>query len=116
MQIEIQAVEYTLTEGLRGHILRRLQFALGRFRDRVARISVRLSDLNGPRGGVDKVCRLQIRLHGMPDILIEDSEADQYMAISRAADRAGRTLGRRLRRARAGRDVESARHEHERSE
>lgn len=100
MQIEIQAVKFELTDALRAHVQRRLHFALSRFEGRIARAIVRLSDLNGPRGGVDKDCRLQIRLHGLPDVVVEDTEADLYVAISRAADRAGRTLDRRLRRAR----------------
>lgn len=100
MQIEIQAVDFALTEGLRTHLLYRLNFALWRFQDRIARVTVRLSDRNGPRGGVDKVCCLRMRLHGMPDVVIEATEADLYVAISRAADRAGRTAGRQMERAR----------------
>jgi len=101
MQIEIQAVEFDLTDALREHVQRRLHFALSRFEGRVARVIVRLSDLNGPRGGADKNCRLQIRVHGLPDVIIEDVEADLYVAINRAADRAARTVERQLRRARS---------------
>lgn len=116
MQIEIQARDFELTPGLRAHVRRRLHFALGRYEDRVTRVMVRLSDLNGPRGGVDKACLLRIRLHGQPAILIEDAEEDLYVAISRAADRAGRTLGRWMERARRSVDTRPARSEHERNE
>jgi len=34
----------------------RLEFALGRFAGRVRSVSVSLTDLNGPRGGLDKKC------------------------------------------------------------
>ncbi len=115
MQIEIRAIGLELTESLRAHLLRRLQFTLLRFEDRIARVSVRLSDLNGPRGGLDKSCRLRIRLDGLPDIHIDDAEADLYVAISRAADRAGRTLGRRLQREHHDFDAVSTRSEHERN-
>ncbi|GMU45169.1 MAG: hypothetical protein AMXMBFR25_31550 [Lysobacterales bacterium] len=116
MQIEIRAAGFELTESLRAHVLHRLNFALWRFQDRVVRVSVRLSDLNGPRGGADKSCRLRIRLHGSPDIRIEDAEEDLYVAISRAADRAGRTLGRRLQRVHGGLAAVPERREHERSD
>lgn len=36
---------------------RRLEFALGRLGARVRSLTVRLADLNAPRGGVDKHCR-----------------------------------------------------------
>jgi len=100
MQIDIQARNFPLTEALRVHLERRLGFALGAREDQIQRIIVRLSDINGPRGGVDKHCHIQVVLAHMPDVVIEDTEASLYTAIDRAADRAGRTVGRRLARQR----------------
>ena len=57
---------------------------------------MRLSDINGPRGGADKRCHLQVVLKGLPDVVIEDTEADLYVAIDRATDRAGRTVVRKI--------------------
>lgn len=104
MQIDIQTRDFLLTSGLRTHVERRVQFSLSRFRDRLRRIDVRLSDLNGPRGGVDKRCRMMLRLQGMPDIVVDDTEADMYAAIHRSAERAQQTLSRQLARARGGSD------------
>lgn len=104
MQVEIHAHGFVLTEDLRAHVEQRLQFALNRFQDRVLRVAVHLSDINGPRGGVDQHCHLQLRLHGLPDIVVKDTEADIHVAVDRAAQRAGRTLGRHLRRARGSFD------------
>jgi putative sigma-54 modulation protein len=64
MQVEIHARGFVLTEDPRAHVEQRLQFALNRFQDRVARVAVHLSDINGPRGGLDQQCCLQLRLHG----------------------------------------------------
>ena len=100
MNIQIHAQDFTLTEGLREHVARRLAFALNHGLDRVSRIVVRLSDVNGPRGGVDKRCAIEIRLKGALTVAIEDTEADLYAAIDRVAERAGRTLDRRLSRSR----------------
>jgi len=61
----------------------------------IQRIVMRLFDINGPRGSVDKHCHIQVVLAGLPDVIIEDTEADMYVAINRATDRAGRTLIRR---------------------
>jgi putative sigma-54 modulation protein len=59
-------------------------------------VAVRRSDICGPKGSLDQHCRVQLRLRGLPDIVVKDTEADLYVA----EDRAGRTLGRKLQRAR----------------
>ena len=100
MQIEIQARDFNLTHSLREHIQRRLGFALSTRYQHIQRILVRLSDINGPRGGIDKCCQIQMVLQQQADVLIEDTESDMYVAIDRAAERASRTLGRRLTRQR----------------
>ncbi|HAO32984.1 MAG TPA: HPF/RaiA family ribosome-associated protein [Candidatus Competibacter sp.] len=100
MDINIQARGFSLTKALRDHAERRLRFALGWADDRLRRISVRLSDENGPRGGEDKRCRIRIAFAGAPSVVIEDTETDVYVAIDRAADRAGRSVARRLERQR----------------
>jgi ribosomal subunit interface protein len=100
MQINIQARNFSLTDALRSHAERRLRFALTCCDDHIQRVVMRLSDINGPRGGADKRCHLQVVLAGLPDVVIEDTEADLYVAIDRATDRAGRTVGRRLARQR----------------
>ena len=61
---------------------------------------MRLSDINGPRGGKDKRCHLELRLKGLPEVVIKDTEVDLYVAIDRAAERAGRALQRCLARQR----------------
>jgi putative sigma-54 modulation protein len=109
VQIDIQARGFSLTEGLRTHAERRVRFALGSTSSRVRSIVMRLADENGPRGGVDKRCTIRAHLPGAPPVIIEQHEADLYVAIDRAADRAGRAVSRRLDRASGGRrDASSA--------
>ena len=101
MQIDIQARGFRLTEGLRTQAERRVRFALGSTSGRVRSVVMRLADENGPRGGVDKRCTIRANLPGGPPVIIEQQEADLYVAIDRAADRAGRAVSRRLERASA---------------
>ena len=98
MQIDIQTRNFDLTNALRSYAERRLRFALTSADNHVQRIVVRLSDINGPRGGEDKRCHLLVVLAGLPDVVVEDTEADLYFAIDRAADRAGRSVMRKLNR------------------
>lgn len=100
MLIEIQTRNFPLTKALRGHIQRRLDFALSTRHEHIERILVTLSDINGPRGGADKCCQIQIILPRLKDVVIEDIESDLYDAINRAADRASRTVARKISRER----------------
>ncbi|MEA1889571.1 MAG: hypothetical protein U9N50_07330 [Pseudomonadota bacterium] len=59
---------------------------------------MRLSNINEPRDGADKFFSFQVLLTHLPEVVIEDTETDLYAALDRAADRSGRTAGRRLAR------------------
>ncbi len=98
MQVHIQALNFALTDGLRHHIERRLAFALSARDEHIPRVRVRLTDINGPKGGRDMCCHIQVALKGLPDVVVKDTEADVHTAIDRAADRASRTVMRQLRR------------------
>jgi len=100
MQLDIQTNGFSLTDGIRDYTKHRMQFALNRNDRHVTKVKVRLADINGTRGGVDKRCQIDISLAGHNDIVIEDTETNLYIAIDRASDRCARTLCRRLERAR----------------
>lgn len=96
MKVDVHAQGFPLTDALAEHAQRRLRFALKHATDRVQQVTVRLADINGPRGGVDKRCSVRLVMNGIPDIVMEDTEADMYVAINRAVDRVGRTVLRRM--------------------
>jgi ribosomal subunit interface protein len=98
MRINIQARNFTLTKAIRDHVTRRLGYALSSRDEHIQHIKVRLSDINGPRGGADKRCKIQVVLPQLADVVIEDTEVDLYAAIDRAVDRASRTIDRKLSR------------------
>ena len=98
MQVQIHSDDFDLTEGLRDHILKRLAYSLNHGRDMISRVVVRLADVNGPKGGVDKRCSIEVRLKGRAAIAIDDTQTDLYVAIDRAAERTGRTMDRRIAR------------------
>lgn len=100
MNIQFHSRHFPLTDGIRDHVSWRLSYALNHGRDRVARVVVHLADTNGPRGGVDKSCSIEVRLKGLPALVIEDVQSDLYVAIDRATERIGRSLDRRLARLR----------------
>src|SRR5690348_8535683 len=83
---------------------RRLQFALSRFAARIRSVDARLVDVNGPRGGIDQVWHVIVRLtRRSPAVVIEEAGTHPGPAIGRAADRAAQAVGRVLARLRRGR-------------
>jgi len=96
MRIDIKGSSFPMTAALTDHADRRLRFALARMSDRIMRVAVVMGDSNGPRGGEDKFCRIQIHLKNAPQVLIEDTGAELYVVIDRAAERAGRSVAKRV--------------------
>ena len=92
MLVEIRARHGRLTSSLEEQLKRRLRFALGRFGDRIRRAAVRLADLNGPRGGEDQHCRIEVSLVPSGSIMAEATDAEIELAVSRAADRITRRI------------------------
>jgi putative sigma-54 modulation protein len=99
MQIGIQARGFTLTEALRAYCERKIRLALGSSSGKVRGALMRLTDENGPKGGIDKRCSIRVVLHEAPMVVVTQDETDLYFAIDRAADRMARTISRRLDRA-----------------
>lgn len=97
----VKGVGGTPAPELAAHVERRLRFALTRFSSRIGRVTVFLADQNGPRGGIDKTCRIVVRLRAGGDVVAEVSDVDWEVAVDRATTRIGHTTGRELARRRA---------------
>jgi ribosome-associated translation inhibitor RaiA len=61
--------------------------------DHLRDVKVRLLDVNGPKGGVDMVCRIQARIDNHFSINTEGRHTDLYAAITLATDRMERSIG-----------------------
>ena len=100
MQLDIQARDFSLTDALSNYANQRLRMVISGCDNHITRVVMRLSDINGPRGGDDKRCLLRVVLAGQPDVVVEDVEADLYDAIDRATERARRSVNRKIARRR----------------
>src|SRR5689334_19435523 len=96
MKIAIRDKGLGLSPVEKSHLEDRLNFAPGRFADRVQGVNVYLSDENGQKGGVDKACRMVASLPGQQPVVIQDQDSNLLSLLGRAVDRLGRTLARRL--------------------
>lgn len=73
---------------LQWYARRRLELALRRFASRIRGATVQIADGNGPRGGDDKVCDVEILLHPSGSLQASASAADAYQSVARAVRRA----------------------------
>jgi ribosome-associated translation inhibitor RaiA len=92
MRIEIRSLNERIDQSKREYIERRLRFALSRFGGRIRRVMVRLEDMNGPRGGLDKRCHIEVRMSGRSVLVVDVRDVELEPAISRAAARIARRV------------------------
>jgi putative sigma-54 modulation protein len=98
--IELRSSNLPVSEAMREHVGRKIDFAVGRFATHIGRIIVRLVDVNGPKGGLDKRCRIIARLSPSGSVIVESTDADAYAAASQAVLRLDERLSRVLTRRR----------------
>lgn len=84
----------------RAYIRRKLGIKLGKFATSIERVSVRLEDVNGPRGGIDHVCRIKVVLSGLPSVFYEQRGPSLQPVIDGAIAGVERAVRRRLQRRR----------------
>ena len=96
----IRAEQGDLGRDDREYIRRKLGTRLGKFKDSLMRVSVRTDDLNGPRGGVDRLCRIKVVLRGLPTQVFEARAATLDAAVDGALAGIERTVRRALQRQR----------------
>ena len=96
MQLDLQAPGLAIGTGIREHVARRLNSALSRCSNRIRRVSVRLRDINGPRGGIDKRCSIKVEMENAGAITIEENGSELRSLINRAMERTASNVFKRL--------------------
>ena len=76
----------------------RVRFVLRRLGWLVPRAEVHMSDVNGPRGGIDKRCQVELRTDGAGSVVVASVASDWRTALDNALARAARFLMRQWRR------------------
>lgn len=73
---------------------RRVRFVLRRLRGRVPRAEIRMSDVNGPRGGIDKRCQVRLETDAAGTVVVASVAGDWRAALDDALARVERLLKR----------------------
>jgi putative sigma-54 modulation protein len=100
MRIQVRSVNLPLDKRTREEVESRLQAALGRLERRIRRVGVRMVDVNGPRGGRDISCLVEVRLRPRGMLFIERTDSDLAGAVGRAAEAARMAITRSRERSR----------------
>jgi acetoin utilization protein AcuB len=80
----IRVIGAEIADADRDHISRKLGMKLGKFASSIERVTVRLTDANGPKGGRDQVCNIKVVLSGLPSVVVEERDSRFQRAVSRA--------------------------------
>jgi putative sigma-54 modulation protein len=98
MKIDLHARRFELTDSLRHAVYREIARLAQSLGAGITRVSVRLFDVNGLRGGPDKGCLVHARFTDGTSIVGSDVDADLYRSVPAAFEKVLR--GRRMSRAR----------------
>jgi len=101
MKLTIRTRHVVLTSEMSAEIRQRLERSFDRVQPWIHGIDVMIADINGPKGGADKQCRLRIRGRSLPSIVIEHVGVDTLATVAVVAERAEQAVLRRMARRRA---------------
>ena len=101
MELSVRGLNFDLTDAILGHVRRRLAECLSHYAPRLRSVTARVSDVNGPRGGLDKRCHIEVRGPGFGTACVDAVDPDLYRAVDRAAARLRKQLARELGRHRS---------------
>ena len=77
----------------------KIEASFSKFGPNVVSVELFVEDVNGPRGGIDKKCRILVNLRRMGAVVVVSVNEDAFSkAISRAISRAERAAGRKIQR------------------
>lgn len=96
----VRVIGAMLDQADRDNIARKLGMRLGKFASSIERISVRLSDVNGPKGGVDHRCVIKVVVSGLPSVVVERTDSALQRAINSAISATGEAVRRSVQRRR----------------
>jgi len=100
VNVQVIAHDTRLSSGLRKFIEERIHFALRRYADRIGQVAVHVEDINGPKGGVDQRCRIDMTLVPWGAVHGQATDENLPAALGRAIERVIRQFHRTVERRR----------------
>ena len=104
MKIAVNNKRKKLTRGAVERAMEKIAKDFSKFKNRIVSIELTAVDANGPQGGVDKECRLLVRLRKMEDVIAIVKEETFSKAIAGVIYRAQRSVVKKIRKRSSGRN------------
>ena len=98
MKIDVQSPDFEITEAIEGFIQNSVARSFNAVADHVSHMTVRVRDVNGPKGGDDKECKVEVNLYGIPPVIISKRSSDLYAATKKVIARGARSSRRAVRK------------------
>lgn len=96
MNIQINDRTNLLGNKGRTNVIGKVESLFSKHVDRVKSVLLTADDLNGPRGGVDKQCRVLISLAGVGDVSVAAKHESLSQAMGNAIRRAEKLVSRKF--------------------
>ncbi|HUS65411.1 MAG TPA: HPF/RaiA family ribosome-associated protein [Kofleriaceae bacterium] len=100
--LDIRTHKVALYPSIEDYVRDRAGRKLGKFAIHLQRVTVRFDDINGPRHGVDIVCKINVALEGAPSIVVAETATHPRDAFDFAIDAAEQAVRRDLERRHRG--------------
>jgi putative sigma-54 modulation protein len=98
--LDVRAHGFAMTDAIRTYATDHVAGRLAKHARDIQTVVVRFDDVNGSKGGADKVCEVEVTLRRSNPIVVTELDDDLRAAMSRAADRIEQAVDRALARRR----------------
>lgn len=98
MKLLLKARNIKLDPTTKAYLKHRASFAFARSRDLIRTLTITIADVNGPKGGSDKQCKVLIRTNNLSDIVITETQSNLKESIDRALTRSSQNFLQHLKR------------------
>jgi putative sigma-54 modulation protein len=95
-QVDVRTQGFVLTPSIYQHAVDHIAAKLAKHARALSGLTIRLADINGPKHGPDKRCRVEVLLAGSPPVIVEETDQDAAAAMDRAGHRADHLVTRVL--------------------
>jgi putative sigma-54 modulation protein len=100
MKIDITMQQSGLNKKISRKITRKARLALCRFNTSIQAVTIRITDTNGPKGGIDMQCVVSMKLISVGELVVHGEGGDIFSAVNQCLSRADRVISRSLERRR----------------
>ncbi len=100
MKIDITMHQSGSDKKISRKVTRRARLALSRFDTSIQAVTIRITDTNGPKGGIDMRCVVLMKLMSVGELVVHGEGENVFSALNQCLSRADRAISRSLERRR----------------